>query len=86
MAESIKKLSYFEGKIVPESEAKISIQTHALQYGTTVFGGLRGYYDKDTDNIYLFRILDHYQRLINSTRIMQLKLDKIKRRVERHND
>ncbi|EMI65829.1 branched-chain amino acid transaminase [Leptospira noguchii] len=78
MAESIKKLSYFEGKIVPESEAKISIQTHALQYGTTVFGGLRGYYDKDTDNVYLFRILDHYQRLINSTRIMQLRLDKTK--------
>ncbi|PJZ71077.1 branched chain amino acid aminotransferase [Leptospira perolatii] len=76
MSESIKKLSYFGGKIVPESEANINIKTHALQYGTTVFGGIRGYYDSATDNVYVFRILDHYKRLVNSTRIMQLKFDK----------
>ncbi|TGK21116.1 branched-chain amino acid transaminase [Leptospira fluminis] len=76
MPESIKKLSYFEGKIVPENEANINIKTHALQYGTTVFGGIRGYYDETSDDIYVFRLLDHYRRLVNSTKIMQLKCDK----------
>lgn len=72
MGSSIKQLSYFQGKIVPSDEAKISIQTHAFQYGTAVFGGLRGYYNPDFDNVFIFRILDHFQRLLNSAKIMQL--------------
>lgn len=47
-----KELSYFEGNIVPSDQAKLSIQTHALQYGTAVFGGIRGYYNKDKKSIY----------------------------------
>ncbi|MCE9500266.1 MAG: branched-chain amino acid transaminase [Leptospira sp.] len=72
----IKKYSYFEGKIVPDSEAKVSIQTHALQYGTAVFGGIRGYFDKATDNVYIFRLNEHLTRLSNSAKIVQLNLDK----------
>ncbi len=72
----VKKYSYFEGKIVPAESAKVSIQTHALQYGTAVFGGIRGYYNKDQDNIFIFRIHDHYTRLLNSTKIMQIQFDK----------
>ena len=76
MSHNIKSYAYFEGKIVPSEEAKLSIQTHALQYGTSVFGGIRGYYDKTSDNVFIFRILDHYKRLIRSTKIMQLQFDK----------
>jgi branched-chain amino acid aminotransferase len=72
----VKKYSYFEGKIVPAESAKVSIQTHALQYGTAVFGGIRGYYNKDKDNVYIFRIHDHFTRLLNSTKIMQIQFDK----------
>ena len=61
----VKRYSFFEGKIVPSEEAKINIQTHALQYGTAVFGGIRGYYNKDQDHLFVFRIHDHYNRLIN---------------------
>ncbi len=71
-----KDLSYFEGKIVPSSEANISIQTHAFQYGTSVFGGIRGYYNESKGNLYIFRLRDHYQRLVNSAKIMQLTFDK----------
>src|SRR5215216_724503 len=35
--------AYFEGKIVPLAEANVSVATHALQYGTGAFGGIRGY-------------------------------------------
>lgn len=67
--------SYFEGKILPSEEAKLSIQTHALQYGTTVFGGIRGYYNPKLDNLFIFRIRDHYLRMKNSIKIMQLNYD-----------
>ncbi|MFM7791711.1 MAG: branched chain amino acid aminotransferase, partial [Microcystis panniformis] len=35
-------LAYFENKFIPFSEAKLSVATHALHYGTAAFGGLRG--------------------------------------------
>jgi branched-chain amino acid aminotransferase len=76
MPDSSRDLTYFEGKIVPSSEAKLSIQTHALQYGTSVFGGIRGYWNPDAEKLYVFRILDHFRRLVNSTKIMQLKFEK----------
>ncbi len=72
MSEMPKDLAFFEGRIVPSSEAKLSLQTHALQYGTSVFGGIRGYYNEERKNLFLFRIQDHFQRLIHSTKIMQL--------------
>lgn len=75
MGNTYKKLSYFRGKIVPSEEANVNIQTHALQYGTSVFGGIRGYYNKDLDNVFIFRIRDHYKRLIQSTRIVQLEFN-----------
>jgi branched-chain amino acid aminotransferase len=68
--------SFFEGKIVPSEDAKISIQTHALQYGTTVFGGVRGYYNSEKNNVYVFRIRDHFTRLLQSVKIMQLQFDR----------
>ena len=35
--------AYFKGKIVPYSDAKVGVLTHALNYGTAAFGGLRAY-------------------------------------------
>lgn len=46
MAQNSFPYTYFEGKIVPSADAKVSVQTHALQYGTAVFGGIRGYYNE----------------------------------------
>ncbi len=63
---------FFEGKIVPFEEAKISVATHALHYGTGVFGGLRGYWNDETKKMYLFRPYDHYRRLLNSGRMMNM--------------
>jgi len=68
--------SYFEGKIIPAHQAKVSIQTHAFQYGTAVFGGIRGYYNPDKKNIFIFRIRDHFTRLLQSVKIMQLQFEK----------
>ena len=69
--------SYFEGKFVLEQEAKISIQTNAFQYGNAVFGGIRGYFNEN--QILIFRVEDHYERLLNSCKMLQLKIDKTKK-------
>ena len=41
------KYAYFKGKIVPFNEAKISIMTHAFNYGTGVFEGIRAYWNAE---------------------------------------
>jgi branched-chain amino acid aminotransferase len=67
--------AYFKGQIVPYSEAKVSVLTHALNYGTAVFGGLRGYWNDDDEQLFLFRPREHFQRLINSAKLINIQID-----------
>lgn len=66
--------AYFEGKIVPIDEAKVSVMTHAFNYGTGAFGGLRGYWNDETQDLYIFRPLDHFKRLLNSAKMLLMDL------------
>lgn len=66
------RFAFFEGRIVPIEEAKISIMTHALNYGTAAFGGLRGYWNGDEQQLFLFRPLDHFARLLNSAKLLMM--------------
>jgi len=63
--------AYFQGQIVPFAEAKISIATHALHYGTAAFGGLRGIPDpQNPDQVLVFRLDRHCRRLSQSARLL----------------
>lgn len=53
--------AYFENKIVPFSQANISIASQSVQYGLTCFGGIRGYHREGKNKV--FRLHDHYLRL-----------------------
>src|SRR3989304_550671 len=66
--------AFFKGKIVPLADAKISILTHALHYGTACFEGIRGKWNDEAQQIYLFRMLEHYQRLLKSCKIIKINL------------
>ena len=66
--------AYFKGKIVPYSEAKVGVLTHALNYGTAVFGGLRGYWNSEQEQLYVFRPFDHFRRFLNSSRLLDMDL------------
>ena len=48
---------------MPLAEAKIGIMTHAFNYGTAVFEGIRANWNSDQQQLYLFRALEHFQRL-----------------------
>lgn len=65
--------AFFEGKIRPIAEAKVGVMTHTLNYGTGCFGGLRGYWNADQHQLYVFRIHDHYARFLNSTKLLMSK-------------
>ena len=68
------KHAYFQGKIVPYSEAKIGVLTHALNYGTAAFAGLRAYWNEQDKQLYIFRAPDHYRRFLNSAKILCMQL------------
>lgn len=72
---TLPKNAFFKGKIVPYAEAKVGVLTHALNYGTAAFGGVRGYWNEDEKQLFLFRPLDHYKRLLNSARLLCMELD-----------
>ena len=69
------KNAYFRDKIVPYSEAKVGVLTHALNYGTAAFGGLRGYWNEEEKQLYLFRPLKHYRRFLNSAKLLCMQFD-----------
>lgn len=73
MEEFEKKPAYFEGKFVALKDANINIRTHALQYGTAFFGGMRAYFNAAKKNLYLFRLEDHHARLRASAKILRMR-------------
>ena len=62
--------AYFKGEIIPYGEAKVGVLTHALNYGTAVFGGIRAYWNPEHEQLYLFRPRDHFRRFLNSAKLM----------------
>ncbi len=71
----VPRYACFGGKIVPYAEAKVGVLTHALNYGTAVFGGLRAYWNPEEAQLYLFRPKDHYQRFLHSALLMRMELN-----------
>lgn len=67
--------AFFEGKVVPIEAAKVSIMTNALQYGTGIFGGIRGYYNKEQGVLSIFRLEDHFHRFMNSLKVIGVALE-----------
>ena len=67
---ALPNFAFFKGRIVPYSEAKVGVLTHTLNYGTGVFGGLRGYWNSDEGQLFLFKPHDHYRRLLESAKLM----------------
>ncbi len=62
--------AYFQGQYVPEDQANINIKTHAFLYGTSVFEGIRGYWNEQTETVYLMRAREHFERMLQSAKIL----------------
>jgi len=66
--------AFFQKQFVPLSEAKVGIMTHALHYGTALFEGIRGNWNSEQKQVYLFRLRDHYERLSQGCRVLKINL------------
>ena len=65
---------FHNGRIVPYSEVKFGVLTHALNYGTAVFGGLRAYWNEDEKLLFIFRPRDHFRRFLQSAKLLCMEL------------
>jgi len=68
------RYAFFKGEIVPIEEAKVSIMTSAFNYGTGVFEGIRAFWNPDEEELYVFRLREHFERLVRNSRILLLDL------------
>jgi branched-chain amino acid aminotransferase len=66
--------AYFQKKIVPLEEARIGIMTNSFHYGTAIFEGIRGNWNDEQKQTYIFRLREHYERLANGCRVLKIRL------------
>lgn len=66
--------AYHNGDFIPLADAKVSIMTHALNYGTGCFEGIRGNWNAEEEQLYIFRLREHYERMERSCKILKIKL------------
>jgi branched-chain amino acid aminotransferase len=66
--------AYHDGAFKPLADANVSIATHALNYGTAIFEGIRAYWNPTHEQLYVFRLREHFERMTDSCRILRITL------------
>ena len=66
--------AFMDGEFVPLSEAKVGVMTHAFNYGTGVFEGIRAYWNAEHEQLYVLHLREHFERLGRSCRVMRIAL------------
>lgn len=65
---------YMDGEYIEKEKATIPVMTHAFLYGTSIFEGIRAYYNEEENQLYAFRVPEHYERLYKSAKIMHMNV------------
>lgn len=68
------RFAFFNGEIVPIDQARVSVMTHALNYGTGVFEGIRAYWNAEEQQLFVFALQEHMARLKRSAHIMYMQV------------
>jgi branched-chain amino acid aminotransferase len=66
--------AFFQKKFIPLEDAKIGIMTHAFHYGTGIFEGIRGNWNAEKKQTYIFRMPEHFERMLNGCKVLKIKL------------
>lgn len=69
----IPNFAFFQGKIRPYADAKVGVLTHAFNYGTAAFGGMRAYWNAEDEELNIFRAQDHFRRFLSSARLLMME-------------
>jgi len=70
---TLSKYVWFDGKYVLTEKAQVPITTHAIHYGTSIFEGLRAYWNGK--NLHIFRLDDHVKRFRRSGQFYNISLN-----------
>ena len=73
MKPSNSKFIWFDGKFIAGDKAKVPVTTHAIHYGTSVFEGIRAYWN--SENLYIFRLDEHIKRFRKSGQYYSMSLN-----------
>ncbi|SMC07230.1 branched-chain amino acid aminotransferase [Sulfobacillus thermosulfidooxidans DSM 9293] len=65
-------LAYFKHEFLPLEQATVSVATHALNYGTGCFEGIRAYYNAEEDRLFILKLREHFERFWRSCTIMRI--------------
>ena len=65
---------FSQGEILEESKVSIDIRCKAFNYGLACFEGIRAYWDEETQQLYVFKLKEHYQRLLNSCKTLYINI------------
>ena len=76
----LSKFVWFDGKYVTLDKAKVPVTTHAIHYGTSIFEGIRAYWN--SKNLFLFRLEDHMKRFRNSGKFYSISLNFTNKQIE----
>ena len=71
---ALPELAFFSGRVLPYADVRLGLLTHALNYGTAVFGGLRAFWNEDEQELFVFRPHDHFRRFLDSARLLRMEL------------
>ncbi len=71
---ALPKFAFLDGKILPYSDAKVGLLTHALNYGTGCFAGVRAYWSAEENELFVFRPHDHFIRFLESSRLLAMQI------------
>ncbi|MBM4434446.1 MAG: branched-chain amino acid transaminase [Chloroflexi bacterium] len=66
--------AFQDGRYVPITDARISVMTHAFNYGTGVFEGIRAYWNAGHGQLYALHLSEHFSRLHRSCKFMRITL------------
>lgn len=66
--------AFLNGQYVPLEDAKVGIMTHALHYGTAAFEGIRGNWNADDGKMYIFKLREHYERMLAGCKLLWINL------------
>jgi len=68
------RFAFFDGRIIPVEDARVSVRTHAFNYGTGCFEGIRAYWSELEDQLLVFQLHEHYERFLRSCRMLFIDL------------
>lgn len=66
--------AFFNGEIRLYQDCKLGLLTHALNYGTACFSGIRGYWNEDEEQVFIFRPDDHFKRFKDSAKLLLIDM------------